>query len=333
MALADERTHDAMCTVAETAVQAWTLDVAAIELISVSENTVFKVTTAAGEALVLRIHRPGYHTLQELVSEQRWTAALHEAGVSVPVSRHTPDGRGYVCVPIPGTDEQRYVGLVAWIDGETVHSTLKDNADIALIALRFEQLGQLAARIHNASAAWPIPDDFQRHALDADGLMGDTPFWGPFWALPQLSAEQQGLILKARDAIYRVLSDYGKNQGTYSLIHADLHLNNLLINNGQLHVIDFDDAGFGWHQYELAVALFSYRDHPHADVIHDALIRGYRSARALDDAAVALIPMFILIRALALLGWIHERPELDYHSDLPALIAFACAQANALGLV
>ena len=23
-----------------------------------------------------------------------------------------------------------------------------------------------------------------------------------------------------------------------------------------MHVIDFDDAGFGWHMYELAVALF-----------------------------------------------------------------------------
>lgn len=28
----------------------------------------------------------------------------------------------------------------------------------------------------------------------------------------------------------------------------------------QLHLIDFDDAGFGWHLYEPAVALNGYRD-------------------------------------------------------------------------
>ncbi|PON13826.1 aminoglycoside phosphotransferase [Candidatus Entotheonella serta] len=333
MALADKHTHQAMRVVAETALREWALDVAAMELVSVSENTVFKVSTRSGEALVLRVHRPGYHRLAELISEQRWTAALLEAGVSVPVPRHTSDGRGYVSVPVPGTDEQRYVGLVEWVDGETVHQAIEHNADVASLTFRFEQLGRLAARIHNASVAWAIPNDFQRHALDADGLMGNQPFWGLFWVLPQLSLSQRELILTARDAIYRMLSDYGKNHGTYSLIHADLHPRNLLINGDQLHVIDFDDAGFGWHQYELAVALFSYRDHPHTEMIQDALIRGYRSARDLDDAAVSLIPMFILIRALALLGSIHERPELDHHSDLPDLIALACHHANALGLV
>ena len=29
-----------------------------------------------------------------------------------------------------------------------------------------------------------------------------------------------------------------------------------------LAVIDFDDAGFGWHLYDLAVALIGYQDHP-----------------------------------------------------------------------
>lgn len=333
MAPAAERAHQAMHAVAETALRKWGLDGAAIELISVSENIVFKVSTSPGERLVLRVHRPGYHTLDELISEQRWTAALHEAGVSVPVPRHTPDGRGYVSVQVPGTNEHRYVGLVEWVDGETVHSVIEHEADAATLALRFEQLGRIAARIHNAAVAWPVPGGFQRHAFDAEGLMGERPFWGPFWGLPQLSTTQRELILKARAAIYRILSDYGKDPGTYSLIHADLHTRNLLINGDQLHVIDFDDAGFGWHPYELAVALFSYQDHPHVDAIHDALIRGYRSARALDDAVVELIPMFTLIRALALLGWFHERPELNHSSALPHLVIFACTRADALGLV
>ncbi len=324
---------NAMRAVAEAALCEWGLDTVAVDLISVSENTVFKVTAQSGETWVLRVHRPGYHTLAELLSEQHWTAALNEAGVSVPLPRLTADGRGYVCVQVPGTEASRYVGLLAWVDGETVHSVIEQGADEVTLAFRFEQLGQLAARIHNAAVAWPIPEHFQRHAFDADGLMGERPFWGPFWALPQLSQAERELILKARAAIYRILSDYGKDHGTYSLIHADLHPGNLLIRGDQLHVIDFDDAGFGWHPYELAVALFRYQQHPHVDVIHDALIRGYRSARALDDHTVDLIPMFMLIRAMVSLGWIHERPELDHDEAIPNLVARVCAQATELGLV
>ncbi len=323
----------AMRAVAEAALREWALDTASVELISVSENTVFKVTAQSGEVWVLRVHRPGYHTLAELLSEQRWTAALHAAGVSVPIPRHTADGRGYVRVQVPGMSEHRYVGLVTWVDGDTVHNVIERDADAATLAFWFDQLGQIAARIHNAATAWPIPDHFQRHAFDAEGLMGDQPFWGPFWVLPQLGQVERQQILKARAAIYRILSGYGKDPSTYSLIHADLHPGNLLIHGDQLHVIDFDDAGFGWHQYELAVALYRYQQHPHFDTIHDALIRGYRSVRAIDDAAVARIPMFMLIRALVWLGWIHERPELDHTESVPDLITHACTQAAELGLV
>ncbi len=322
-----------MHAVATVAWRAWELDAASIELLSISENTVFKVTARSGTVWVLRVHRPGYHTQEELSSEQRWTAALKEAGVSVPVPRLTSDGQGYVRVQVPGTDEYRYVSLVTWVDGETVQNAIETTADEATFAFRFEQLGRLAARIHQAAIDWPIPADFQRHALDAEGLMGSQPFWGPFWGLPQLSQTERELILKARTALHRILSDYGTKHGTYSLIHADLHPGNILIHGDQLHVIDFDDAGFGWHQYELAVALFRHQQHPHYDAIHTALIRGYRSARDLDDAAVRLIPTFMLIRALALLGWIHERPELDHGERVAHLVARISTQIIELGLV
>lgn len=158
--------------------------------------------------------------------------------------------------------------------------------------------------------------------------MGDAPFWSPFWDLPELTNAERQLILKARAAIHRTLSEYGKQQRTYSLIHADLHSYNLLVNGTRLYAIDFDDSGFGWHQYELAVSLFHCRDSPHFEKFRDALLSGYRSERALDDAAVELLPMFLLIRALALLGWTHERPEMNRGQRLKNLIPSACVQAE-----
>ena len=40
------------------------------------------------------------------------------------------------------------------------------------------------------------------------------------------------------------------------MIHADLHLDNILSFDDSLTVIDFDDSGFGWHACDLAHALW-----------------------------------------------------------------------------
>ena len=318
-------------TVANQALKEWDLDGSQIELVNHSENIVFRVVTASNEAYGLRMHRPGYHSLAELNAEQQWTEALDDVGIGVPIPKKARDGRGYAPVYIPGMDETRYVGMVEWIEGEPLHSVLEQTPAEEVIEY-FRQTGRIAAQIHNQSTEWPIPAGFQRHAFDADGLMGERPFWGNFWDLPQLTKAERQRIQSARHAIHRILSDYGKEQGTYSLIHADLHSGNLLVNGNQIHVIDFDDSGFGWHQYELAVALFHHLDDPNLDALHEALLAGYQSERTLEDSAIDLIPLFILIRALALIGWTYARPELGRDERISGLIAFACERADALGL-
>ena len=320
----------ALRAIAERALDEWDICAVGLELISISENTVFRLDTNTGETYALRIHRPGYHNLAELNSEQQWTAALKRAGIGVPLPRLTRDGHGYATVPVPRSTETRHVGIVEWFEGVTLSSIMAQVPDMQTLALHFDQLGRIAARIHNQAVGWQIPEGFQRHAFDADGLMGEAPFWGPFWVLPELKAAERDYILNARRVIHHTLSDYGKGEGTYSLIHADLHPHNLLVNGDQLHVIDFDDAGFGWHQYEIAVALDAYREPPHFEVARDALIAGYRLERTLSDAAIELLPMFLLIRSLALLGWLHERPEHNRGDRVRNLIQSACRQAEAL---
>ena len=328
--MAQHLDHATLRAIAERALDEWDICAVQLELISISENTVFRVDTDSGETYVLRIHRPGYHTLAELNSEQQWTAALKQAGIGVPLPRLTRDGHGYATVTVPGSTETRHVGMVEWFEGVTLSSIMAQAANTQTLALHFNQLGRIAARIHNQAVGWQVPKNFQRHAFDADGLMGDAPFWGPFWVLPELKAAERAHILNARRAIYRTLADYGKSEDIYSLIHADLHPHNLLVNGDLLHIIDFDDSGFGWHQYEIAVALDAYRKPPHFEIARDALITGYRLERAISDAAIELLPMFLLIRSLALLGWLHERPEHNRGNRVRKLIQSACRQAEAL---
>ena len=60
MAVLDEA---ALHEVARAALMAWDLADAALELVSQSENAVFRVQSTDGETLALRIHRPAITTL------------------------------------------------------------------------------------------------------------------------------------------------------------------------------------------------------------------------------------------------------------------------------
>jgi len=157
--------------------------------------------------------------------------------------------------------------------------------------------------------------------------MGPEPFWGPFWGHDMLSTTERILLLDTRDTLHGTLVRYGRLARTFSLIHADLHPRNVVINGTHAAVIDFDDTGFGWHEYDLAVALVPHPEHPEFPAFRDACIAGYRSVRALAEQDFALLPMFLLIRDMAQSGWFHQRPELPHSPNLHRLKDRACSAA------
>jgi Ser/Thr protein kinase RdoA (MazF antagonist) len=203
-------------------------------------------------------------------------------------------------------------------------------ADDADRGSHFARLGRLIATMHDQAVDWRPPSHFDRHSLDADGFVGEAPFWGRFWDIAELTVEQRQTLIEARDWIRAQLSEYGKDRGTYSMIHADLHSANVLVHGDRVHVIDFDDAGFGWHQYDLAVALFDYATSPDYWPARDALIAGYRSQRLISEEDLALLPLFMLVRTVASLGWLNDRPEVDLYKFMPGLVELGCTRARTL---
>ncbi|WP_420626698.1 phosphotransferase enzyme family protein [Candidatus Poriferisodalis sp.] len=303
---------------AREALRAFGLDSARLQLIGISENVTFRADDdRSPQAYVLRLHRPDYHTLGELNSERVWLEALRGSGISVPTPVAAPDGRYFVPVEI-ADDETRQVGLNLWAPGEIVgellteHGKSTDATEPAKIAEPFGQLGGLMAAMHNQAANWTPPSSFRRHRLDLDGLLGDAPFWGPFWDNPVLDGRERDLLITARNHCRELLRRYGEPRRTFSMIHADLHLANLLTHNGQLSVIDFDDAGFGWHQYDIAVAMFHSRGTADFRAGRQAFLHSYRAVRPISDDDLALVPMFELIRGMAILGWRAQRPEVPW---------------------
>ena len=127
-----------------------------------------------------------------------------------------------------------------------------------------------------------------------------------------MSKPERHLLMAKRDALRAALERYGDDQGTFTMIHADLHFGNLVVDEGSISVIDFDDAGFGCHQNDHAVAKYSCRDLPNFDPYERSFMKAYRAGRAIADEDLALVPMFELIRGMALIGWKAQRPEVRW---------------------
>jgi Ser/Thr protein kinase RdoA (MazF antagonist) len=186
------------------------------------------------------------------------------------------------------------------------------------------------ARTHLQSEAWTPPEGFARCRLDADGLMGPAPRWGPFWDHAALTGEDRRLVLAARDALHARLSALPLDPVVFGMIHADLHPGNLLVREGGLAIIDFDDAAFGWRMYDIAVALTHQQTAPDFAAVRNAFLVGYREVRNLPEAEAAQLPHFLLVRDLVQLGWLHERPEIDPGDWLPSRIALIRRRCEAL---
>lgn len=274
-----------------------------VQLLNVSENIIFEAEKDSGERAVLRIHRPNYQTNASITSELQWMAFLTEQGIKTPEPIKTKTGKY-----IASTSNKLQATMIKWIDGEslqTLHenpsTTSKEIDDIYL------RLGEQIAEIHNATDAFEIAKGFERHSWDTDGLLGEHPLWGRFWENPVLTRAETTFLLELKSLLKSRLNRYLEEGADFGLIHADVISENVLVANGKPTIIDYDDSGFGFRMYDLAVPLYRFYPSPTYKRLAPLLKRGYTKNRYLSEKSWESLNTFVLLRRLAILGWIVPR--------------------------
>ena len=191
-----------------------------LTLLNRSENETWR----AGD-LILRLHRPGYHTKPEIASELVWLTAL-QGLPGLNAVRPIPGAQGAVSE----VDGRFFVGF-APIAGQE----LQPGDDLARW---FVPLGEITARLHLQARQWTPPQGFTRKRWDVDTILGPQPHWGHWRQAQGLDAEGVTLLSRATETLAAQLHAYGTGPETFGLIHADLRLANLMVDGeiGRAHV-------------------------------------------------------------------------------------------------
>ncbi|WP_019200661.1 phosphotransferase enzyme family protein [Tsukamurella sp. 1534] len=265
---------------------------AVAEPLLVSENATFRVRGGPRPA-VLRLHRPGYQDDAAIASELAWIAALRR-DTAVPLVEPLVTAAGPILVD-PETG--RRAVLFAEIPGGPV-------PDGALDAAHFAELGDIAAVFHDHAAGWTRPAGFARFAWDVGDLVGERARWGDWRRGPAVTAQHVAAIEPAAERAARRVDAHGRTPDRYGLLHGDLRAANLVTSGGGFTVIDFDDSGFGWHLFEFAAAASFVETDPRLPEWARSWAGAYRRRRSLPAEHEALLPDFVLLRRLQLLGWL-----------------------------
>ena len=266
---------------------------ATAELCNVSENHTYRVEDPEKGTFALRVHRPGYRTAHQIECELVWVDALRE------------DGAVDTCVPVAAPGGERVVGvgthnvvLWEWLPGAEPDPEGDEVID------GFRTLGAVSARMHEHARAWTLPAGFDRPHWDFEHTLGAGGHWGRWQDGIGMGAEELALLDRLAATIEERLRAYGQSPVRYGLIHADIRLANLLVDDGQVRVIDFDDCGYAWFMYDFATTVSFMEEHPRVPELREAWLEGYRSVAPLDAADEAELETFVMLRRLLLVAWI-----------------------------
>ncbi|TRO48016.1 hypothetical protein E2P65_03555, partial [Candidatus Bathyarchaeota archaeon] len=265
----------------------------------------------AGDCYSLRLHQPGYQKDGAVDSELEWLSAMSEAGLPVPQPIPTEDGELSVEVSAPGVPSARRCSLLRWVRGRMASKPVRP--------WHMRAIGRLIARLQNHASGWRPPPGFVRRHYDRNGLWGDDTGTGytadEVW--PKIPGRYFDEFHEVTARVEEVMEDWGKGPDVYGLIHADLGTEaNVLFHRGEARAIDFDDGGYGYWVYDLAVPLVDLEDDESLPTLRDALLEGYTEIRSIPEEQLEKLELFqAAFRALEIFwgtAMVLRNPESTY---------------------
>lgn len=263
-------------------------------------NTTYEVRAASGR-YVLRVHRPGIQDAATIRSELLWLAALRrDTDLVVPEPVATRDGELVQTVAVEELSEARHCVLFRWVEGHFLSRRLTWRP--------LRQAGAFLARLHQHAERWGPPTGFTRPRWDAPALLSESIGIDLRASQARLEPDQRAVIDAATEYVATEMATLDADPAAFGLIHADFHEGNYLFHQGQVRAIDFDNCGWGYYLYDIAVAYSTLigRFPDRYPAMRAAFLQGYLLTRPIDLPPArreALLAMFLVARIRAHTLW------------------------------
>ena len=124
-----------------------------------------------------------------------------------------------------------------------------------------------------------------------------------------MSSAAVSTFAQALDVVWTTTNELLEQGSAFGLIHGDLHYENFMFHEGTAPAIDFDDCGWGFHLYDLAVTLWELEDRPRYNEMRTALLEEYSRLRPLPERHSGHLQALVILRRLQILMWILESRE------------------------
>ena len=229
-------------------------------------------------------------------SEMLFLNAMRKANLSVPEPVPMLDGKLLKTITTPGVPEGKIISLMRWMDGRKLSKGFHP--------AHFRLLGQMMAQLHQFSASWQPPGEFERPIWDWEGQLGcryfDDPIEELVDSMPKRFQEPFKIVSgRARE----VMQDLGQGSDSYGLIHSDLYPENVLFKAGEIYPIDFEDCGYGYWIWDLAVPLSVSPWTTDWNHMRDALLDGYLKIRTLPEVQLKHLDLFTATHCATMVLW------------------------------
>ncbi len=269
-------------------------------------NQVYRIESADNQRFSLRICGFPNMKRRSMEDEMRWLDFVAQGDLRLAPSPIANERGDFVTATATPTGE-RLSCLFAWIEGSELRG--------AATPIQMHKIGQSAAALHNIAREFPFSDassDFRSDYRYDQSLMVSHRSWIEEHR-DAIGAEHVALLDRAIDSVVTEMDRLGTIRSNYGVIHADLDLGNVLVKDGEVAIMDFEQLGRGHFLYDLTVMWTELLEEPaNFAPLWQSFVDGYREVAELPFSQPEELNPFIVAIQLNSLEWI-------YNADNPAV--------------
>ncbi|MEH7237644.1 phosphotransferase [Bacillus sp. JJ1562] len=250
-------------------------------------NQMFRCTTENGKYFA-RI--TNYKNFDEQLEEVNYTDFLFNEGLGV--SPAIPSLNGKVVEKI--TLENNEILTVLYKSAPGVHLPRNQwNADV------LKELGRQTGKLHRLSRKYE-----EMHPTRYINDWHDNEEYDFLKYIPK----EERVIREIANEVLTTIKKIPKNNSNYGLLHGDLWLENILVDNdSNLTMVDFQDCEKHFYIFDLAVPIYSAMEYTFAGggsiveygrAITKAIIEGYQEENELSSEMLEKLPLFIKLKEI-----------------------------------